>query len=73
MRLSIIGRVFRVLAITMLFSCLGVASAAAAEKLRVGALRLTSSAPLFIAVEKGYFADDGRIFSIGRRLLFCPC
>ena len=34
-------------------------TAEAAEKLRVGALRLTSSAPLFIAAEKGYFADEG--------------
>ncbi len=56
---SNIGSVLRGLAIMILFCCLGGTSAAASEKLRVGALRLTSSAPLFIAAEKGYFADEG--------------
>ena len=50
---------YRLLALAGMFVCLGVSSAAAQEKLRVGALRLTSSAPIFIAVEKGYFADEG--------------
>ena len=51
--------IYRLLALTGLFVCLSVGSAAAGEKVRIGALRLTSSAPLFIAVEKGYFADEG--------------
>jgi NitT/TauT family transport system substrate-binding protein len=34
-------------------------SAQAAEKVTIGALRFTSSAPLFIAYEKGYFAEQG--------------
>src|SRR5918994_5361172 len=33
--------------------------AVAAEKVKVGALKLTSSAPLFIGVEKGYFKEFG--------------
>jgi NitT/TauT family transport system substrate-binding protein len=53
------GFVCRFLAIVGVFVYLGVSTAEAAEKLRVGALRLTSSAPLFIAAEKGYFADEG--------------
>lgn len=36
-----------------------VTPAAAAEKVKVGALKLTSSAPLFIGVEKGYFKEFG--------------
>ncbi|MCP4578744.1 MAG: ABC transporter substrate-binding protein [Deltaproteobacteria bacterium] len=47
------------LALMVLLICLSATSTVAAEKLRVGALRLTSSAPLFIAVEKGYFAHEG--------------
>ena len=35
------------------------APAAAQEKVKVGALKLTSSAPLFIGVEKGYFQEFG--------------
>src|SRR5918995_5087568 len=31
----------------------------AAEKVKVGVLKLTSSAPLFIGVEKGYFKEFG--------------
>ena len=31
----------------------------AKAKVSLGMLRLTSSAPLFIAMEKGYFADEG--------------
>ncbi|HET8727648.1 MAG TPA: ABC transporter substrate-binding protein, partial [Alphaproteobacteria bacterium] len=38
---------------------LGAASAFAAEKVTVGALRFVSSAPLFIAADKGYFAEEG--------------
>jgi NitT/TauT family transport system substrate-binding protein len=33
--------------------------AEAAEKLRIGVLRLASSGPVFIAVERGYFAAEG--------------
>ncbi|MBI3451854.1 MAG: ABC transporter substrate-binding protein [Rhodospirillales bacterium] len=33
--------------------------AQAAEKIAVGALRLTSSGPIFIALEKGYFREQG--------------
>ena len=51
--------VYRLLALAGLFVCLAVGSAWAETKLRIGALRLTSSAPLFIAAEKGYFADEG--------------
>jgi len=51
--------VYRLLALAVLFVGLAVGPAWAETKLRVGALRLTSSAPLFIAVEKGYFADEG--------------
>ena len=56
---SNIRRFFRVLVPVMLLVCWSAASSPAAEKLRIGALRLTSSAPLFIALEKGYFADEG--------------
>jgi len=51
--------VYRSLALSGLFVFLAVGPAWAETKLRVGALRLTSSAPLFIAAEKGYFADEG--------------
>jgi NitT/TauT family transport system substrate-binding protein len=42
------------------------ADAAAAEKLRIGVLRLASSGPVFIAVARGYFAAEG----IDAELLF---
>ncbi len=48
-----------VLGLVMAFFCWTGNSFAAADKLVVGALRLTSSAPLFIAAEKGYFAHEG--------------
>jgi len=35
------------------------AEAGAAEKLRIGVLKLASSGPVFIAVERGYFAAEG--------------
>lgn len=42
------------------FTVAGVmATAEAAEKVTIGALRFTSSSPLFIAYERGYFADEG--------------
>ncbi len=59
MGFSSFGVVCRFLVIVGVFVYLGVSTAEAEEKLRVGALRLTSSAPLFIAAEKGYFADEG--------------
>ena len=34
-------------------------AASAADKVTVGALRFTSHAPSFIALERGYFADEG--------------
>ena len=37
----------------------GAAPAHAQQKVKVGALKLTSSAPLFIGVDKGFFADFG--------------
>ncbi len=53
------GIVCRALVLAVLF-VYGVTGPAWAEtKLRVGVLRLTSSAPLYIAVERGYFADEG--------------
>ncbi|NQW11069.1 MAG: ABC transporter substrate-binding protein [Alphaproteobacteria bacterium] len=43
-----------------LFAAAGAtATAQAAEKVTIGALRFTSSAPLFVAFERGYFADEG--------------
>ncbi|HYC15208.1 MAG TPA: ABC transporter substrate-binding protein, partial [Stellaceae bacterium] len=33
--------------------------AQAAEKLRIGVLRLASSGPVFVAEDKGYFAAEG--------------
>src|SRR4051812_10760518 len=35
------------------------APAAAQEKINVGVLRFVSSGPLFVAVEKGYFKQEG--------------
>jgi len=54
-----IKRPLGLLVVMVFLICWSATSTVAAEKLRVGALRLTSSAPLFIAVEKGYFADEG--------------
>lgn len=54
-----IKRFFGLLVLMVIFICFSATSTVAAEKLRVGALRLTSSAPLFIAAEKGYFAHEG--------------
>jgi NitT/TauT family transport system substrate-binding protein len=50
---------YGLLAMTVFLVSWGAAPVAAKEKLVVGALRLTSSAPLFIAAEKGYFANEG--------------
>ena len=50
---------YGLLAMTVLLVSWGAAPVAAGEKLVVGALRLTSSAPLFIAAEKGYFVEEG--------------
>ena len=36
-----------------------VPAALAADKVTIGALRFTSSAPIFIAYERGYFAEEG--------------
>lgn len=54
-----IRRVFNLLVLAFLIVFVNSAFAFADEKIQVGALRLTSSAPLFIAAEKGYFADEG--------------
>ena len=35
------------------------ARALAGEKVTIGALRFTSSSPLFVAYERGYFSDAG--------------
>jgi len=47
---------FVVVAATLL---LILSTAQAATKIKVGVLRLTSSAPIFIAVEKGFFKEQG--------------
>jgi NitT/TauT family transport system substrate-binding protein len=48
----------RLLAALCLLALLA-APAAAAERVKVGVLKLTSSAPLFIGVEKGFFQEHG--------------
>jgi NitT/TauT family transport system substrate-binding protein len=52
-----IGRSVALLA--MVLAGLWSGPSAAAEKLRVGVLKLTSSGPVFIAADKGYFAAAG--------------
>ena len=48
------------LALTAAAGLMAAAPAAlAADKVTIGALRFTSHSPTFIAVEKGYFADEG--------------
>jgi NitT/TauT family transport system substrate-binding protein len=44
-----------VIALASLLGC----GAEAAEEIRVGVLHLASSGPIFIAADKGYFADEG--------------
>lgn len=44
--------------LTLLFS-LALAAAANAETIKIGVLRTTGSGPVFIAVDKGYFAAEG--------------
>ena len=46
--------------ITMILACLLLAAPArAAEPLRIGLLRTLSPAPLYLAMERGYFAAEG--------------
>jgi NitT/TauT family transport system substrate-binding protein len=47
------------LLIALLGTALGATPAPAQQKVRVGVLKLTSSAPLFIGVEKGFFKEFG--------------
>ncbi|HDZ90566.1 MAG TPA: ABC transporter substrate-binding protein [Deltaproteobacteria bacterium] len=47
------------IAVAMALLLLTLSTAHAGEKLRVGVLKLTSSAPIFIAVEKGFFKEQG--------------
>lgn len=46
---------------------IGISPAGAGDKVRVGALRLTSSAPIFIAVEQGLFKAEG--LDVGLRFM----
>ena len=47
------------LAVLLLLAAAGVARAGDVLKAKVGVLRLSSSAPVFIAQDKGYFRDAG--------------
>ncbi len=47
------------LVLPCLLTFCSLSSAVAAQKLRIGLLKLTSSAPLFIAKEKGFFEQEG--------------
>jgi NitT/TauT family transport system substrate-binding protein len=49
----------RIITLALLTLLLGPAPAAAGERVKVGALKLTSSAPLFVGVEKGFFREHG--------------
>jgi NitT/TauT family transport system substrate-binding protein len=49
----------RALVIVLLAGLALAEPAAGAEKVRIGALKLTSSAPLFVGVEKGFFQAQG--------------
>jgi NitT/TauT family transport system substrate-binding protein len=46
-------------AVLVAAAALSGATASAAEKLRIGVLRLASSGPVFVAEDKGYFAAEG--------------
>ena len=48
-----------VLAVCAVAASAGTAPAHAQQKVKIGALKLTSSAPLFIGVEKGFFKEFG--------------
>ena len=50
---------FAVLSLTVVLAMASFSMAQAADVVRVGALRFTSSAPIFIAYERGYFRDEG--------------
>ena len=43
----------------LLFFCMETSLAQAGDTIRIGALRLTSSAPIFIAMERGLFKEEG--------------
>lgn len=47
------------LLLAVLLLSAGVSSSQAAEKLRIGVLKLASSGPVFIAADRGYFASEG--------------
>lgn len=47
------------LLLAVLLLSASVCSSQAAEKLRIGVLKLASSGPVFIAAERGYFASEG--------------
>ncbi|MBA5775750.1 ABC transporter substrate-binding protein [Stappia sp. F7233] len=53
------GRLGKALLLTAAVAVSTAGAASAAEKIKVGALRLASHAPSFIAFERGYFADQG--------------
>lgn len=48
-----------VLSLALAMGVFTVPAAEAADTVRVGALRFTSSSPIFIAYERGYFAEEG--------------
>jgi NitT/TauT family transport system substrate-binding protein len=52
-------RVGQAVAAAVLLASLVAAAAQAAETLKIGVLKLASSGPVFIAVEQGYFKDEG--------------
>jgi NitT/TauT family transport system substrate-binding protein len=49
----------RRITLVALLLLVGVGPAAAADRVKVGALKLTSSAPLFVGVDKGFFKEHG--------------
>ena len=55
---SLVARGRRTLALAIIFS-LTAGAAQAAERVRIGLLKLSSAAPLFLAKERGYFEQQG--------------
>ena len=56
---KITKKLMAVLLAIVCMASLAAACACAAEKVTLAMLRLTSSAPLFIALDKGFFAAEG--------------
>jgi NitT/TauT family transport system substrate-binding protein len=51
------GRLFLLLALAL--ACVAISEAAEPKKVKVGILKLTSSAPVFVGIEKGFFREAG--------------